>query len=487
MAISKHRSIGSGFQKKRGVVAATGALGKGTVPPAKPTLSAMGYVLLVVTPRGLSRPRHVAGSEHGAPAAARLIGSGLSRRVPHGRRVSLAVVSDRHESTIHVTPTGTGIGNLFRLPRHSIVIVRVSTGFSPPFGAHVARPAKIAKQLLQPEAARARDGQVKPNQTRDANAPARTTTHATSPSTVRPSTPTPNPSCLIIPALAKQAPSSRSNHHQRWPAPAAAMEKKLLLLPMTVAHKHGVVGERMWARPWRWAKTAFFLAAMLASLLLVCAPPLLVVLLDLALPPALLSASLRSGAADASSFASAALAQARAFDFRSSLVDLPAVSAARALLILCEFPDHSLFDLILIDPLCSTLCSCVMAGAYVVCGGGGAYLWVVVACAAGSVSYVLAKAAAVLPRRAAMQVAGEARAVAAAGPEAMMLLSLALAAAHLAAAYRTSCRERRRMLVYRIDVEGAYPRPPAMQMQDELCSTPKFSVLTGQWRSAAFS
>nr|CAB3500300.1 unnamed protein product [Digitaria exilis] len=206
------------------------------------------------------------------------------------------------------------------------------------------------------------------------------------------------------------------------------MEKKLLLLPMTVAHKHGVVGERMWARPWRWAKTAFFLAAMLASLLLVCAPPLLVVLLDLALPPALLSASLRSGAADASSFASAALAQARAFDFRSSLVDLPAVSAARALLILC---------------------------AYVVCGGGGAYLWVVVACAAGSVSYVLAKAAAVLPRRAAMQVAGEARAVAAAGPEAMMLLSLALAAAHLAAAYRTSCRERRRMLVYRIDVEGA--------------------------------
>jgi len=95
-----------------------------------------------------------------------------------------------------------------------------------------------------------------------------------------------------------------------------------------------------------------------------------------------------------------------------------------------------------------------MAGAYVVCGGGGAYLGVVVACAAGSVSYVLAKAAAVLPRRAApLQAGGDVRAVA--GPEAMLLLSLALAAAHLAAAYRTSCRERRRMLVYRIDVEGA--------------------------------
>ncbi|CAL4932000.1 unnamed protein product [Urochloa decumbens] len=205
------------------------------------------------------------------------------------------------------------------------------------------------------------------------------------------------------------------------------MEKKLLLPMTAAAHKHAHGGDRVWARPWRWAKTAFFLAAMLASLLLVCAPPLLVVLLDLALPPALLSASLRAAAGDTSAsapFASAALAQARDFDFRSSLVDLPAVSAARALLILC---------------------------AYVVCGGGGAYLWVVAACAAGSVSYVLAKAAAVLPRRVALvQVGG-----AAAGPEAMILLSLALAAAHIAAAYRTSCRERRRMLVYRIDVEGA--------------------------------
>ena len=107
---------------------------------------------------------------------------------------------------------------------------------------------------------------------------------------------------------------------------------------------------------------------MLASLLLVCAPPLLVVLLDLALPPMLLSAHLRAGADPPHrSFLPAVLDQARAFEFRSSLVDLPAVSAARALLILC---------------------------AYTVCGGGGgAYLWVVAASAAASVSYVLAKAA----------------------------------------------------------------------------------------------
>jgi hypothetical protein len=114
------------------------------------------------------------------------------------------------------------------------------------------------------------------------------------------------------------------------------MEKKLLL-PLAVAHKHahGGGGERPWARPWRWAKTAFFVAAMLASLLLVCAPPLLVVLLDLALPPALL---LRGGDGGGGSLALAVVAQARAFDFCSSLVDLPAVSAARALLILCQYP-----------------------------------------------------------------------------------------------------------------------------------------------------
>ncbi|KQJ97588.1 uncharacterized protein LOC100822351 isoform X2 [Brachypodium distachyon] len=198
------------------------------------------------------------------------------------------------------------------------------------------------------------------------------------------------------------------------------MEKKLPLA-MALAHKQQHGGEPLWARPWRWAKTAFVLAAMLASLLLVCAPsPLLVVLLDLALPPALLSAHLRAaGDTPYRAFFPAALAQARAFDFRSSLVDLPALSAARSLLILC---------------------------AYTACGGGGAaYVWAVAASAAGSVAYVLAKAAAVLPGRAAA--AGK-------GPEPMLVLSLSLAVAHLAVAYRTSCRERRRLLVYRIDVEA---------------------------------
>lgn len=106
------------------------------------------------------------------------------------------------------------------------------------------------------------------------------------------------------------------------------------------------------------------------------------------------------------------------------------------------------------------------AGAYMACGGGGAaYLWVVATSAAGSVSYVLAKAAAaVLPRR------GVAPAPEGKGPEPMLLLSVALAAAHLAVAYRTSCRERRRLLVYRIDVEAVSTLPLSLCFKSEIFS-----------------
>lgn len=200
------------------------------------------------------------------------------------------------------------------------------------------------------------------------------------------------------------------------------MEKKL---PLQLVHG----GEALWARPWRWAKTAFFLVSMLASLLLVCAPPLLIVLLDLLLPPALLSNFLRDAAA---THTHSLLDQARGFGFRSSLVDLPAVSAARSLLILC---------------------------AYTACGGGAAYLWVAAACSVGSLLYVLAKAVAVFglglgPAHGgtSLQLHGSGQLAAV---QAMFLMSLALAAAHLAMACRASSRERRRLhVVYRIDIEA---------------------------------
>lgn len=87
------------------------------------------------------------------------------------------------------------------------------------------------------------------------------------------------------------------------------------------------------ARLWRWAKTLFFVLTMLASLLLVCAPPLFVVVLDLLLPTSFLSSYFRSS----SRLSAMRLAdQFRDFHFRSSLVDVPLVSAARSLIILCE-------------------------------------------------------------------------------------------------------------------------------------------------------
>lgn len=84
-------------------------------------------------------------------------------------------------------------------------------------------------------------------------------------------------------------------------------------------------------------------------------------------------------------------------------------------------------------------------------------MWVAVACSVGSLCYVLAKAVAVFGVAAdgsGLELQGKGQLVAV---EAMFLMSLALAAAHLAMAYRASCRERCRLLVYRIDVEAVSP------------------------------
>ncbi|RRT54167.1 hypothetical protein B296_00037710 [Ensete ventricosum] len=88
-----------------------------------------------------------------------------------------------------------------------------------------------------------------------------------------------------------------------------------------------------WCRPWRWAKTLFFLFAMLASLLLLVAPPLLTAVIDLLLP----LAAVLSAASNSPLSASPLSAQLKSFDFQTSLVDLPLVSAARCLLILCAY------------------------------------------------------------------------------------------------------------------------------------------------------
>ncbi|KAG0497065.1 hypothetical protein HPP92_001756 [Vanilla planifolia] len=179
--------------------------------------------------------------------------------------------------------------------------------------------------------------------------------------------------------------------------------------------------ERLWSRAWRAAKALFFVANMLASLLLDCAPPLLVVVIDLLLPCALFAAAGGKGPALAS--------EIRNYRFRGSLVDLPLVSAARSIFILCLY-------------LCFS--------------GRGPYLGLATLCASMSAGYVSLKAIAMFgaasspgKRRLLSLVAKEGPAV-----EVLLLSSLALAVGHVVAAYRTSCRERRRLLVYKIDIEA---------------------------------
>ncbi|KAK8963472.1 hypothetical protein KSP40_PGU004311 [Platanthera guangdongensis] len=182
--------------------------------------------------------------------------------------------------------------------------------------------------------------------------------------------------------------------------------------------------ETPWSRAWRAAKTLFFIANMLASLLLACAPPLVVILLDLLLPSSILSAA-NGPDSSASSFN----LQLRSFRFRTSLVDLPLVSITRSLLILCSY-------------LCFN--------------GWEAYLGMTSVCALASAGYVLLKAFAMLW---ASPIQGKWRMLSfgvkeGSSVEALLLSSLALAMAHVLAAYRTSCRERRKLLVYKIDVEA---------------------------------
>ncbi|XP_020680687.1 uncharacterized protein LOC110098267 [Dendrobium catenatum] len=183
--------------------------------------------------------------------------------------------------------------------------------------------------------------------------------------------------------------------------------------------------ERFWSRAWRGVKILFFVANMLASLFLVCAPPLLVVVIDLLLPSALLSA-----AGDGSVFSVEALAsQLRSYRYRASLVDLPLISATRSIVILCF---------------------------YLWCGGRGLYLGVATLCASASAAFVSMKAIIMLgadavPGKRHLLSFGEKE-----GPavQALFLSSLALAMAHVVAAYRISCRERRKLLVHKIDIEA---------------------------------
>ncbi|XP_019150825.1 PREDICTED: uncharacterized protein LOC109147663 [Ipomoea nil] len=180
-------------------------------------------------------------------------------------------------------------------------------------------------------------------------------------------------------------------------------------------------------RALRWIKTLFFLITMLISLLVFSAP-ILVGIADAVLPSALLSASW-SPAASLSSILTT-------YDFRYSLVDIPLVSIVRSAIILCVYSSCD-------GPSLSR----------------GPYLGIATVCSVTSLVFVSLKASYVFGNSSRSRYDGvngghHVRAAAAAAEMAMFACSVAMAIAHIVVAYRISCRERRKLLVYKIDIEA---------------------------------
>ncbi|RZC79280.1 hypothetical protein C5167_003493 [Papaver somniferum] len=172
-------------------------------------------------------------------------------------------------------------------------------------------------------------------------------------------------------------------------------------------------------------KTLFFFISMLISLLLFSAPVLLV-LTDAILPCAILSLSLPSSQLN-SSLQNFSYTD---YDFRFSLVDIPLLSIVRSFIILCVYclcdgPGLTRGPYLAITTFSSvsSLAFVSLKASYVFCvpfvnGGGGG---------GGDGHYIRA---------------------------ALITSSIVLAIGHIVVAYRTSCRERRKLLLYKIDIEA---------------------------------
>ncbi|KAJ9545609.1 hypothetical protein OSB04_025316 [Centaurea solstitialis] len=177
-------------------------------------------------------------------------------------------------------------------------------------------------------------------------------------------------------------------------------------------------------RSLRGFRTFFFLITMIISFLFFSVPILLAVA-DLLLPTALLSASISSPSlhddSNNSSFLETLSSHFANYDYRYSLVDIPIISIIRSAIILCV---------------------------YGFCDGPGLsrgpYLGITTVCSVASLLFVSLKAAFVF---------GGGGGVGAT-EVALLVCSPALAIGHIVVAYRTSCRERRKLLVYKIDIEA---------------------------------
>ncbi|CAI0443685.1 unnamed protein product [Linum tenue] len=195
----------------------------------------------------------------------------------------------------------------------------------------------------------------------------------------------------------------------------------------------GFLKEEKSKRVLRGVKTVFFIIVMIFSFLIFSAPVLLVIA-DTLLPASLLSASLSPSSLSFSTLA----ADLSNYDFRYSLVDIPLVSILRSAVIFCKY-------------LCCFLPT--ISGVYSFCDGPrlsrGPYLGITAICSVCSLIYVSAKAPYVFSAYR-IDRGGYVRGMEAA----LFLCSLFLAIGHVVVAYRTSCRERRKLLVYKIDIEA---------------------------------
>ncbi|KAA3481993.1 Alpha/beta hydrolase related protein [Gossypium australe] len=167
-------------------------------------------------------------------------------------------------------------------------------------------------------------------------------------------------------------------------------------------------------------KTVFFLITMVISFLVFSAPVFFVIA-DTLLPTALLSASIPPSS---SSFLKTLCSNFSNYDFRHSLIDIPLISIIRSAVIICKFRVYSFCD----GPKLSR----------------GPYLGITMICSVSSLIFVSLKASFVFDS------SKEGSAMEAA----LFICSLGFAIAHMIVAYRTSCRERRKLLVYKIDIEA---------------------------------
>ncbi|KAF9599120.1 hypothetical protein IFM89_035399 [Coptis chinensis] len=162
----------------------------------------------------------------------------------------------------------------------------------------------------------------------------------------------------------------------------------------------------------RAVKTLVFLITMLASLLLISAPIILVIT-DTLLPSALLSVSIPSLSVDTLS------THLKNYDFRYSLIDIPLISIIRSVAIFCVY--------------------CLCDGPRL---SRGPYLGITLLCSVLSLVFVSIKAPYVFGAQVGLT------------EVALFMSSIVLAVGHIVVAYRISCRERRKLLIYKIDIEA---------------------------------